>query len=57
MKNEKIILMILLLIKINVIDIFNISQINLKRKINILNVYNLNIYLMKSTLYAKINFD
>ena len=43
-KNEKAILIISLLIEINVINIFNISQINLKRKINVLNAYNLNIY-------------
>ena len=43
MKNKKIILIITLLSnEINVIDIFNISQINLKK--NVLNVYNLNIY-------------
>ena len=57
MKNEKVILMILLSIKMNVIDIFNISQINSKRKIDVLNVYNLNIYQMKSTLYIKRSLD
>ena len=44
MKDEKIILMTSLSIEINIINIFNISQINSKRKINVLNVYNLNIY-------------
>ena len=43
-KNEKIILITLLSIEINIINIFNISQINSERKINISNVYNLNIY-------------
>ena len=57
MKNEKIISITSLLIETNVINIFNISQINSKRKINVSNIYNLNTYLIKSTLYIKIILD
>lgn len=56
-KKKTVLIKTLLWNETNVINIFNILQIDLKRKIDVSNIYNFNIYQTKLTLYTKTIFN